>query len=196
MNTAQTESGQAESQERTTASNPTAQLPPAAQVLPPDPRYKSPTKAALLSMMPGLGQVYVGYYQRGFIHILVIGSLIALMESVVSIALEPMIGMFMTFFWLYNMIDAARRATLYNEALAGRPGIELPEDFKFKGMKGSILGGSILIVVGFILLLNTRFGISLDWLEEWWPVAPILIGAYFVYRAIQDRKKKESEPVD
>ena len=39
-----------------------------------DPRSKSPALAAILSMMPGLGQVYIGYYQRGFVHILVIAS--------------------------------------------------------------------------------------------------------------------------
>jgi len=156
-----------------------------------DPRAKSPTIAAMLSMMPGLGQVYVGYYQRGFIHILVVASLITLLSSGFLWALEPMIGLFMAFFWLYNMIDAARRATLYNEALAGRPGIELPEDFNFKGIKGSILGGWILVIVGSLLLLNTLFGISLDWLEAWWPVAPIFIGAYLLYRAIQDRKDRD-----
>jgi hypothetical protein len=160
-----------------------------------DPRCKSPTKAALLSLLPGLGQVYVGYYKRGFIHALVIGSLIAMMDSGALGALEPLFGMFMAFFWLYNMIDAARRATLYNEALAGREGIELPEDFDFKGLKGSVLGGSILVIVGFILLLNTLFGVSLAWLEEWWPVVPILIGAYLLYRAIQDREKRSpAEP--
>ena len=36
-----------------------------------DQRRKSPTLAALLSLMPGLGQVYVGYYQQGFIDIAV-----------------------------------------------------------------------------------------------------------------------------
>ncbi len=196
MNTTQPASGQSLEQgvpATSTQTAPPLQVQPA-RVQARDPRAKSPTIAALLSMMPGLGQVYVGYYQRGFVHILVVASLITLQSSGILWPLEAMIGLFMAFFWLYNMIDAARRATLYNEALAGRSGIELPEDFNFKGIKGSTLGGSILVIVGFILLLDTLFGISLDWLEAWWPVAPILIGAYLLYRAIQDRK--ESEPAD
>jgi len=40
-----------------------------------DTRRKSPAIAAILSMMPGLGQVYVGYYQRGFVHAVVVASL-------------------------------------------------------------------------------------------------------------------------
>ncbi len=194
MNTTQTESGQSLEQGIPATSTQTAPLPQGqpghAQAR--DPRAKSPTIAAILSMLPGLGQVYVGYYQRGFIHILVVGSLISLLSSGILWALTPLFGLFMAFFWLYNMIDAARRATLYNEALAGRPGIELPEDFNFKGIKGSILGGWVLVIVGIMLLLNTLFGVSLDWLEYWWPVIPILIGAYLLYRAVQDRKESES----
>ena len=33
-----------------------------------DPRRKSPVLALVLSLMPGLGQVYVGYYNQGFIN--------------------------------------------------------------------------------------------------------------------------------
>ena len=36
---------------------------------------------------------------------------------------------------------------------------------------GSIGGGGSSIVVGLILLLSTQFGVSLAWVEEWWPVA-------------------------
>ena len=60
------------------------------------------------------------------------------------------------------------------------------------GLQGTFAGGFVLIVVGFILLLNTRFGVSLDWLEEWWPAAPILFGAFLLYRAIQDRRAAEN----
>jgi hypothetical protein len=60
------------------------------------------------------------------------------------------------------------------------------------GLQGSILGGSILIAIGFLLLLNTRFGVSLAWMEEWWPVAPMLFGAYLLLRAIQERRASRS----
>ena len=163
---------------------------PQAPVLGRDPRSKSPALAAVLSMMPGLGQVYVGYYQRGFVHVLVIAGILTLIvNEPVPLPLFPMV---MAFFWLYNIIDAARRATFYNEALAGRSSIDLPQDFKMPGLQGTFAGGFVLIVGGFILLLNTRFGVSLDWVEEWWPAAPILFGAFLLYRAIQDRRASES----
>lgn len=152
------------------------------------PRSKSPALAAILSTMPGLGQVYVGYYQRGFIHATVVAGLIAVMNSGTVEPLMPLLGLFLAFFWMYNMIDAARRASLYNDALAGNPSIELPEDFKSPGLRGSIFGGALLVVVGFVLLLHTRFGVSLDWVGQWWPVAPMIFGVYLLARAIEQRR--------
>jgi hypothetical protein len=157
-----------------------------------DPRSKSPTLAGLLSAMPGLGQVYVGYYQRGFVHIAVVASIVAILASSTVSALEPLLGLFLAFFWLYNIVDAVRRAALYNLALRGTsPGV-LPEDFEMPGLRGSLLGGAVLIVFGSVLLLHTRFGMSLDWAADWWPVAPILFGAYLVYKAIRGRSQLTS----
>jgi TM2 domain-containing membrane protein YozV len=148
-----------------------------------DPRRKSPLAASFLSAMPGLGQIYVGYYQRGFIHAIVVSCLIALLASDIG-PLTPLAAIFLAFFWLYNIVDAGRRAMLYNEALAGRSGIELPEDFKTPGLRGSIPGGIAIVAVGGVLLSHTRFGVPLDWLNEWWPAALILFGVYLVVRSV------------
>ena len=75
--------------------------------------------------------------------------------------LTPLAALFLAFFWLYNIVDAGRRALLYNEALAGRSGIELPEDFR-PGLHGSIPGGLAVVAVGGVLLSHTRFGLPLD----------------------------------
>lgn len=164
---------------------------PATQPLPMqmrDPRAKSPALAAILSMMPGLGQVYVGYYQRGFIHAVVVASIITLLAGDMVGKLTPLFAVFMSFFWLYNIIDAARRASLYNQYLAGNPAVDLPADFKMPRSGGSIFGGACLIAIGFILLLHTRFGMSLDWVEYWWPVAPMIFGFYLLAQAIRERR--------
>ena len=88
---------------------------------------------------------------------------------------------------------AGRRANLYNLALDGMEGIELPGmNMALPGLGGSIGGGVALTAVGVILLVNTRFGITLDWIEEWWLVAPILVGAYRLTKALQERKAAAS----
>ena len=101
--------------------------------------------------------------------------------------LIPLASIFLAFFWLYNIIDAGRRAVMVNEALAGRSSLELPEDYAAPGLKGSVLGGSILVLVGVVLLAQTLFGLSLEWLEEWWPVAIVAFGAYLIYKARSDK---------
>ena len=173
-----------------------AQPYPQAVPMTADPRQKSPFLAGLLSLMPGLGQIYTGYYQRGFVHALVVAALFALLVANDDGPLVPLGVIFLTFFWLYNIIDASRRAALYNQALAGVPNIELPEDFKVPGFRGSLLGGLAIAAAGIVLLLNTRFGVSLDWLEEWWPAALILFGAYLVWKAWQERPKAKAVGVD
>lgn len=153
-----------------------------------DPRRKSPLFASLLSAMPGLGQVYVGYYQRGFINAIVVSSLIALLSSDLG-PLTPLAALFLAFFWLYNIVDAGRSALLYNEALAGRSGIALPEDLKAPALRGSIPGGLVIVAAGSLLLAHTRFGMPLDWVKQWWPAAFIVFGIYLVARSIMQRPK-------
>ncbi len=159
---------------------------------PSDSRRKSPFLASVLSAMPGVGQVYVGYYQRGFIHAIVFAVCVSILASDSTGPLTPLFAIFMAFFWLYNVVDAGRRAALYNYALEGGTAMELPDDFQFAGLRGSVVGGAALVVVGSVLLANTRFGMSLEWIEYWWPAAIIGFGAYLVYRAVKEKADSES----
>lgn len=159
-----------------------------------DPRRKSPILALVLSAMPGLGQIYVGFYQQGFTNALIVAALIAMLNTNVMHHLEPLFGVFLAFFWLYNVIDAWRRAVFYNNALAGIGPATLPQEFSFAMGRGSAFGGIALVLVGVVLLSNTLFGVPLDWLERWYPVAFIAIGVWLAYPAILGRKKPEEPP--
>jgi hypothetical protein len=156
-----------------------------------DPRRKSPLLACILSVMPGLGQVYVGYYRLGFIHMAVWGGALALAiwSGGQVPSLLPVCVVFVVFFYLYNVIDAGRRAIFYNQALAGIEGVELPTEMSLPTPGGSVAGGAVLIVVGAVLLTNTLFDMSLAWLEDWWPVGLVLGGAWLVARGVQERRK-------
>ena len=156
-----------------------------------DPRRKFALLAVLLSMMPGLGQVYIGSYRRGFIHILVVAALITLLANGVG-PLAPLAALGLAFFWLYNMIDAGRRATHYNMLLQAEAGAIFPEDIDFSNAGGSRAGGIALIVLGFLFLMNTRYRWDFRWLEEWWPVGFMFLGAYLIYKDLQARKDREA----
>jgi len=152
-----------------------------------DPRRKSPPMAAVLSIFPGLGQVYIGYYVRGFVIAAVIGLTFAVaVESREPIG--PLLALACVFLWLFNIIDAGRMAALYNHAAAGVDAVQMPEDFKLPKMGGSIVGGATLLLFGAIALSNTAFDFSLDWLEDWWPLFPLALGAYLLARGVMDHQ--------
>lgn len=172
-----------------------AQMPVAAVQR--DPRAKSAVAACVLSAIPGLGQVYVGYYLRGFVNAAVVALLFSLLVSgTADDILLPLLLVFMIFFWMYNIIDAGRRAALFNEALAGNRAFELPDDLKMPGIGGSIFGGLVLIAAGAILLAHTRFNVSLDWIADWWPVLGILAGLYLLGQGIHDRLASRQDGED
>ena len=106
-------------------------------------------------------------------------------------AIAPLFGLFLAFFWIYNIVDAGRRAAFYNLALEGVEGIDLPDDMNvtLPSFGGSVVGGLLLMVLGVVLLSNTLFGFSLDWLADWWPIAPILLGAYLFGKALQEHRQ-------
>ncbi len=156
----------------------------------PQRQRKSTFLACLLSVLPGIGQVYVGYYKLGFLHNIVFASTVMILSMGLD-AVVPLLGIFLAFFYVYNIVDAGRRAALYNLALEGVEGIELPQEMNVElpSFGGSLAGGLALMLLGGLLLTNTLFGVSLAWVEDWWPVAPIVMGAYLFGKAVQERRQ-------
>lgn len=152
-------------------------------------RSKSVFLACLLSgLMPGLGQVYLGYYQRGFVHAAIFAGLITILSSGGG-GNEPLFGISLAFWYLYNIVDAGRRATLLNLAIQGLRAPEFPADFKLPEGRGSLWGGAILTFLGIMFLLNSRYDINLDWLLDWWPLLLVAIGVNLMYKNIKSRSK-------
>ena len=152
---------------------------------------KSPFLAGLLSLMPGMGQVYVGYYRLGFLHGIGFGATIAFLSSGGGPfgALVPAVSYLLAFFIVYNIIDAVRRANFYNSALDGAKGIDLPDmNGALPKFEGSVGGGVALIAIGVLLLSNTLLGVPLDWLASWWPAGFIGLGGYLLAKARRERR--------
>jgi hypothetical protein len=159
-----------------------------------DPRRKSPVLATAISIIPGIGQIYIGYYVRGFLTAAVFLVLVMVSAETRS-DLGPALAMAAVFVWVFNLIDAGRMAALYNHAAAGSDTIEMPSDLKLPKLGGSIMGGVLLLLFGGIALSNTAFGYPLDWLERWWPVFPAALGLYLLARGVMDAvagREKES----
>ncbi|MFH2053510.1 MAG: hypothetical protein ABIK96_13680 [bacterium] len=143
---------------------------------------KSPALATTLSLFPGLGQIYVGYYQQGFIHAAIVATTITILAGGAGI-FTPLLGVSLAFFWLFNLIDANRRALHFNRIADGFGGEDVPDDIALPGARGSVLGGTILAAMGLLIFLDLNFGISLEWLEDWWPLALVGMGVWMILKA-------------
>ncbi|MCX6544660.1 MAG: hypothetical protein NTV05_09630 [Acidobacteria bacterium] len=162
-----------------------------------DPRRKHPLLAIVLSVMPGLGQIYVGYYQQGITLVIIAGALVTLSTQNRSFGLHefmPLLVMSTMFTWLYSCVDAGRRASLYNQALSGLRPMDLPENQRTPEWHGSLVGGACLVVFGIVLFMHTIFGLPMEWVTRWWPLALVLVGAWLVYASIQSRAADAAPP--
>jgi len=152
---------------------------PAATPTPPAPQLpKNPWLALVLSLFPGLGQVYNGQPAKAFVFFFAwVGSIYG------SAEINPLPFAFLIpFVYLYNLVDAFRTASLINARSLG--GLPAPEEEAFE----SPLWGGSLLVLGLLLLLNNLGWLHLAALARYWPVALIVAGGAFLYSAIQRRR--------
>lgn len=152
---------------------------PGRKVRNPNLPYKSPALATWLSLFPGLGQTYVGYYQLGFMYVLIMALCITILSLGI---LGPFVGPLLAFFWIFNLIDANRRATYYNRSLDGSALSDVPPDFDMPSLKGNKPLGAILIVLGVMIFLDLNYGISMAWVENWWPLILVGFGGWLIFK--------------
>jgi TM2 domain-containing membrane protein YozV len=154
--------------------------PPAPPPLPPPPVYvkpaKNPAAATLLSLFPGLGQIYNGQPAKALVFFL------AWVGSIAGAHDQPMpFALMVPFIYLYNMIDAWRSATAINQRAIG--GAPLPED---TGIESPAWGGT-LVALGLLLLARNLGWLDFNALARYWPVLLIVVGAALLRGSLQRR---------
>jgi cell wall-active antibiotic response 4TMS protein YvqF len=155
---------------------------PAPAPLPPGIGQKNPMLAAVLSLFPGMGNIYNGLYLRGLTLFLIIASLIAVAQR------HPLLGFSIAFFWLFNVLDAYRQATLINYGYAQDLGlVDLPRHPK--AAQGGLIAGVILTLIGLFALLDRFFDIDLGWLFDLWPAGLMAIGLWLVWASLRERRR-------
>jgi hypothetical protein len=156
-------------------------LPPTSPATPT--RRYSPGLATWLSLVPGLGHVYLGLYQRAVIFFCA-GAAAAWFTD------RADIGPLLIFFvWPFTMIDANRQAHAINSGLCPEPlaGTEYP-----KTRHRSNLGfGVFLTVIGLFMLYNQFYPVDMTFLLDWWPMFLVLAGVYLVARHFLEQKRRQ-----
>lgn len=168
------------------AAPPQAFAPPAALA----PRLKkSPGVAGVLSLLPGMGHVYLGLYQRAVLFFCI---------WVVALAIADRghgpIGVIVPFWWFFVLIDAVRQANAINAT--GVPEQNLVTGDLQPKISGSLALGVFLILVGVFFLVDRFVTIDLSFLWDWWPLLVIAFGGWQVFtyfKAKQDAERKEAE---
>ncbi len=158
----------------------------------------SPGVAALLGFIPGVGAFYNGQYGKGFIHVLIFGTLIWAAGNVNGI-----FGLGIAAFALYMPFEA------YQTAKAKQMGVPPPDPFGFnsvnlfdkagqtvasgvpqettpdgqpvpeeayQGRTRAPVGALVLIGLGVLFLLNQFDWFRFDWMGRLWPLILIAIG--------------------
>jgi len=143
----------------------------------------SPKRAALCAIIPGLGAVYNTEYLKAIAYFTVWAALAAMGNRVSSV-----FGFGAFVFVLFTMFDAYRsaEARVRNRLKTGTFADEPPQQDK------TLVGwGVFLMILGLIFFLHNI--IPFYFLNRFWPLIFILIGAFLVYRAWQSRKSKSSD---
>jgi len=166
---------------QTTAGEPAPPAMPAANI--PGVGRKNPGLAALLSAFPGMGNIYNGLYMRGVTFFLIILSMIGIVSRG-----HDLFGFGVAFFWIFNIIDAYRQATLINYGYAQDLGlVDMPRHPR--ASQGGLAAGVLLTLIGIVALLERYFDIRLDWIFDLWPFALVVLGGGLIWASLRDRRR-------
>jgi len=146
---------------------------------------RSPALAVVLSMLPGLGHLYLGLYRRGIAFFAAFALSLRLADS-----RHDALGVIIAFVWFFALIDAFRCAQAINlgQATAGVPK-ELSSPAALRA--GNLGFGVLLLFGGVVLLYNQFYPLDFVWLEDWWPLAIVIFGAYVIGKHFwQERQRR------
>jgi TM2 domain-containing membrane protein YozV len=139
---------------------------------------KNPTLALVLSLFPGLGQVYNGQPAKAFVFF---AAWVTGIYGAAEINPFPF-AFLIPFAYLYNLVDAYRSAAAINARFLGGGAVEEDENPESPAWGGS------LVVLGVVLLAHNLGWINLAAVERYWPLLLIAGGGAMIYGSMKKRK--------
>lgn len=168
------------------------EAPPVYQPPPPlhRPQEKSPALATVLSMVPGMGNIYNGLYARGIAFFFIwVTVLTTLVDSQADDGQIAFLVLTMVFVWVFNLIDAYRHAVLINNGYRSDLGKqEAPPEVAAGGL---LMPGLALIGLGGLAAANRYFAFDLSELFTHWPVFVLGLGIALVIASMRQKARQE-----
>ncbi len=153
--------------------------------------HAHPVLALFLGFIPGVGAIYNGQYAKGLIHAVIFGLLVSLISSNHVGGSEPLIGIMISAWVMYQAFEA------YHTARKRRYGLAVEEFsslFDIRPVSGKFPTGALFLIgIGFVLLLDTTDIIRFDQFARYWPLSLILIGGYMLYTRLNPAGAEESK---
>ncbi len=138
----------------------------------------APKRAAALSLIPGMGAVYNGEYQKAVTQFAVFAALVIMGDAV-----HGVFGFGAFVFLIFTMFDSYRTAEAnLRHRLEAQPAKASPT-------KDTTVAAWGVLLIGLGLVFLFKNFIHFDFLNRLWPVAFILLGAFLVFRALRDREE-------
>jgi hypothetical protein len=133
---------------------------------------RSPSAAVFLSLLPGLGHIYVGQVAKGFL----LGLSFVLAIRMADEGGGPF-GILIPFLLLYAMVDAHRAAVEVNRIVASGGTPPKGPDFGLTKWWGYILIG-----LGVLFTLDNFDLFDFEWIWRLWPLGLIALGVFILKR--------------
>lgn len=132
----------------------------------------------------GVGAVYTGQYAKGLAHLLIFTGLVWGLSSGVMGNLEPVLGISMAFFIVYQIIDAIRSAKAVQTGQAPPDPFGLARTFGAgEKVDTSKIPTAAVVLIGLgVLFLMHTMGFWFFSVERFWPVILIGIGIWQIAR--------------
>ncbi len=160
-------------------------LPDAQTVYP----YCPPAVSFILGLFPGVGSICNGDYLKGFLQVLIFGSLVSLADSSAVGDFGSMFVVLSIVFYLYMPLDAYHTAKKRILALGGITVISPFERLQLSGL----WTGSLCFILGTIFLVNQYVPGTLRFVIRGWPLVLIAGGIYNLRRYFRSEPHPDQE---
>jgi len=138
----------------------------------------NPGAAAAIGLIPGLGAVYNGEYNKAIVHIAIWGGLFAIGLSSSSSVLTPLAWIAFGLFPVYMSIDAYRVARSRQLLGSGATG----DAVHSAGSGRMPVAAMVLIAIGVLALLDNFGMLQSEWVDKGWPLILIGLGIWLIVR--------------